>query len=60
MQRTLQDRWYHFDCFIVMRDELGFNFPVNTLAGFNDLKKEDQEMLEQTFPVVKSQSPSKK
>ncbi|XP_076464586.1 poly [ADP-ribose] polymerase 1-like [Babylonia areolata] len=42
-----QDQWYHVDCFIGKRDELGFRADLNPekITGFGKLKKEDKDYL---------------
>ncbi|KAL8613750.1 hypothetical protein ACOMHN_029607 [Nucella lapillus] len=42
-----QDLWYHLDCFVEKRDELGFRADLITerITGFGKLKQEDKDEL---------------
>lgn len=46
------DRWYHLDCFVKLRADLGYNGGGNDLPGIKDLQKEDQENLKKVLPKV--------
>ncbi|KAJ8308841.1 hypothetical protein KUTeg_013715 [Tegillarca granosa] len=41
------DLWYHLDCFVKDRDELEFGADMNVekIKGYNQLKKEDRDLL---------------
>ena len=57
------DRWHHLDCFVKLRNELGF-FEVGTsLPGAKSLSLEDQNALKIALPKIKNSDippPSKK
>ncbi|XP_055949257.1 poly [ADP-ribose] polymerase 1-like isoform X2 [Argiope bruennichi] len=41
--------FHHVDCFVQKKEELGFFDSTEKLIGYSDLKKADQEMLENIF-----------
>lgn len=51
------DNWYHPDCFVSRRAELGFlpAFGASQLQGFGILVAEDKESLKKQLPAVKSE-----
>ncbi|XP_076286203.1 poly-(ADP-ribose) polymerase [Lasioglossum baleicum] len=46
------DRWYHFECFVKLRQELEFYEGGNVLPGFGDLSKEDQKRVKSDLPKL--------
>ena len=56
-QLGMIDRWYHPDCFVKNREELGFRpeFSAGQLKGFGLLTPEDKETLKKQLPGVKSE-----
>ncbi|XP_074845976.1 poly [ADP-ribose] polymerase 1 [Carettochelys insculpta] len=60
-QLGMIDNWYHPDCFVSHRAELGFlpAFGASQLQGFGMLKAEDKEALKKQLPAVKSEGKRK-
>ncbi|KFO19690.1 Poly [ADP-ribose] polymerase 1 [Fukomys damarensis] len=60
-QLGMIDRWYHPDCFVKKREELGFQpeYSASQLKGFNLLSAEDKEALKKQLPGVKSEGKRK-
>ncbi|XP_063095480.1 poly [ADP-ribose] polymerase 1 isoform X2 [Cavia porcellus] len=60
-QLGMIDRWYHPDCFVKNREELGFRpeYSANQLKGFSLLTAEDKETLKKQLPGVKSEGKRK-
>ncbi|KAJ1148806.1 hypothetical protein NDU88_001632 [Pleurodeles waltl] len=60
-QLGMIDRWYHPDCFVARREELGFlpTYSASQLMGFIILKAEDQQDLKKKLPAVKSEGKRK-
>uniref|UniRef100_A0ABI7WKT4 Poly [ADP-ribose] polymerase n=1 Tax=Felis catus TaxID=9685 RepID=A0ABI7WKT4_FELCA len=60
-QLGMIDRWYHPDCFVKNREELGFRpeFSAGQLKGFGLLTPEDKETLKKQLPGVKSEGKRK-
>lgn len=56
-QLGMIDRWYHPECFVEHREELGFRpeYSASLLKGFSLLAPEDKEALEKQLPGVKSE-----
>lgn len=56
-QLGMIDRWYHPECFVENREELGFRpeYSASQLKGFSLLAPEDKEALEKQLPGVKSE-----
>lgn len=57
------DRWYHVECFVKLRADLGYYGDGNELYGIKELSKEDQENLKKVLPKVSQADmppPSKK
>ena len=56
-QLGMIDRWYHPDCFVKNREELGFRpeFSASQLKGFGLLTPEDKETLKKQLPGVKNE-----
>lgn len=56
-QLGMIDRWYHPNCFVKNREELGFRpeYSASQLKGFNLLSAEDKEALKKQLPGVKSE-----
>uniref|UniRef100_G1PK82 Poly [ADP-ribose] polymerase n=1 Tax=Myotis lucifugus TaxID=59463 RepID=G1PK82_MYOLU len=56
-QLGMIDRWYHPECFVEHREELGFRpeYSASLLKGFSQLAPEDKEALEKQLPGVKSE-----
>lgn len=42
-----QDLWYHLDCFVANRDEIGFSegMDPSKIPGYKNLKKEDKDLV---------------
>lgn len=51
------DNWYHPDCFVSRRAELGFlpAYGATQLLGFSILKAEDKETLKKQLPATKTE-----
>lgn len=49
-----QALWHHLDCFVKVRDELGFFSSGTVLPGFKDLEPEDQQLVKDTVKAVKA------
>lgn len=47
------NRWYHFECFVKLREDLGFLDPGTSLNGFHSLKVEDKDNIKKLLPVLK-------
>lgn len=45
-----QPYWYHVKCFAAEREELGYFAGGDSLPGFNQLKKDDQNMVKSELP----------
>ncbi|KAG6929434.1 poly(ADP-ribose) polymerase 1 [Chelydra serpentina] len=60
-QLGMIDNWYHPNCFVSHRAELGFlpAFGASQLQGFGMLKAEDKEALKKQLPAVKSEGKRK-
>ncbi|XP_067420945.1 poly [ADP-ribose] polymerase 1 isoform X1 [Emydura macquarii macquarii] len=60
-QLGMIDNWYHPDCFVSHRAELGFlpAFGASQLQGFGILKAEDKEALKKQLPAMKSEGKRK-
>ncbi|XP_059573331.1 poly [ADP-ribose] polymerase 1 [Alligator mississippiensis] len=60
-QLGMIDNWYHPDCFVSRRAELGFlpAFGASQLQGFGILVAEDKESLKKQLPAVKSEGKRK-
>ncbi|XP_038617296.1 poly [ADP-ribose] polymerase 1 [Tachyglossus aculeatus] len=60
-QLGMIDRWYHPDCFVSRRVELGFlpQYNASQLKGFGILKPEDKETLKKQLPAVKNEGKRK-
>ncbi|XP_032173644.1 poly [ADP-ribose] polymerase 1 isoform X3 [Mustela erminea] len=60
-QLGMIDRWYHPDCFVRNREELGFRaeYSASQLKGFSLLAAEDKETLKKQLPGVKSEGKRK-
>uniref|UniRef100_H3A085 Poly [ADP-ribose] polymerase n=1 Tax=Latimeria chalumnae TaxID=7897 RepID=H3A085_LATCH len=56
-QLGMIDRWYHPDCFVSRRAELGFMpaYSATQLKGFSILKAEDKDDLKKKLPASKSE-----
>lgn len=56
-QLGMIDRWYHPNCFVQNREELGFRpeYSASQLKGFNLLTAEDKESLKKQLPGIKSE-----
>lgn len=56
-QLGMIDRWYHPNCFVQHREELGFRpeYSASQLKGFSLLAPEDKEDLKKQLPGVKSE-----
>lgn len=56
-QLGMVDCWYHPNCFIQKREELGFRpeFSASQLMGFSLLTAEDQETLKKQLPAIKGE-----
>ncbi|XP_077408692.1 poly [ADP-ribose] polymerase 1 isoform X2 [Vanacampus margaritifer] len=60
-QLGLIDRWYHTACFVGRREELDFKaeFSAGQLKGFNTLRAEDKEQLNERLPTLQGQGKRK-
>ncbi|KAM9316020.1 poly [ADP-ribose] polymerase 1 isoform 3-T3 [Gastrophryne carolinensis] len=60
-QLGMIDRWYHPDCFVSRREELGFlpMYSASQMKGFVILNAEDKEALKSKLPAVKSEGKRK-
>ncbi|XP_021535185.1 poly [ADP-ribose] polymerase 1 isoform X2 [Neomonachus schauinslandi] len=60
-QLGMIDRWYHPNCFVKNREELGFRpeYSASQLKGFGLLAAEDKETLKKQLPGVKSEGKRK-
>ncbi|XP_063775031.1 poly [ADP-ribose] polymerase 1 [Pseudophryne corroboree] len=60
-QLGMIDRWYHPDCFVSRREELGFLSIYNAgqMKGFSILSAEDKESLKAKLPAVKNEGKRK-
>ncbi|XP_040207277.1 poly [ADP-ribose] polymerase 1 [Rana temporaria] len=60
-QLGMIDRWYHPDCFVSRREELGFlpMYNASQMKGFIILNAEDQEALKAKLPAVKNEGKRK-
>uniref|UniRef100_G1M7I7 Poly [ADP-ribose] polymerase n=1 Tax=Ailuropoda melanoleuca TaxID=9646 RepID=G1M7I7_AILME len=60
-QLGMIDRWYHPNCFVKNREELGFRpeYSASQLKGFGLLTAEDKETLKKQLPGVKSEGKRK-
>lgn len=46
------NRWHHLECFVKLRQDLGFSGPASTLSGFTNLKAEDITKLNNLLPKI--------
>lgn len=55
-QLGMIDNWYHPNCFVDRRADLGFlpTFSASQLLGFGSLNAEDKEALKKQLPAVKN------
>ncbi|XP_020837799.1 poly [ADP-ribose] polymerase 1 isoform X1 [Phascolarctos cinereus] len=60
-QLGMIDRWYHPNCFVKCRDELGFlpQYSASQFKGFSILQPEDKEALKKQLPAVKTEGKRK-
>ncbi|XP_062938873.1 poly [ADP-ribose] polymerase 1 isoform X2 [Cynocephalus volans] len=60
-QLGMIDRWYHPNCFVKNREELGFRpeYSASQLKGFSLLSAEDKDALKKQLPGVKSEGKRK-
>uniref|UniRef100_A0A8D0Y3B1 Poly [ADP-ribose] polymerase n=1 Tax=Sus scrofa TaxID=9823 RepID=A0A8D0Y3B1_PIG len=60
-QLGMIDRWYHPNCFVQNREELGFRpeYSASQLKGFSLLTAEDKEALKKQLPGIKSEGKRK-
>lgn len=60
-QLGMIDRWYHPDCFVSRREELGFlpMYNASQMKGFSILNAEDKEALKAKLPAVKNEGKRK-
>ncbi|XP_029084533.1 poly [ADP-ribose] polymerase 1 isoform X1 [Monodon monoceros] len=60
-QLGMIDRWYHPNCFVENREELGFRpeYSASQLKGFSLLAAEDKEALKRQLPAIKSEGKRK-
>lgn len=60
-QLGMIDRWYHPDCFVSRRDELGFMsmYSATQIKGFLILNAEDKEFLKKKLPVTQGEGKRK-
>lgn len=48
-----QDRWHHVECFLKLRNELGFFESGNMIPGFELLSKDDQRLVTKSLTKIK-------
>lgn len=48
------NRWHHLECFVKLRQDLGFLGLASTLSGFSNLKAEDITNLNNLLPSIAS------
>ncbi|XP_072266041.1 poly [ADP-ribose] polymerase 1 [Pyxicephalus adspersus] len=60
-QLGMIDRWYHPDCFVSRREELGFlpMYNASQMKGFTILNAEDKDALKAKLPAVKNEGKRK-
>ncbi|KAB1258519.1 Poly [ADP-ribose] polymerase 1 [Camelus dromedarius] len=60
-QLGMIDRWYHPNCFVQNREELGFRpeYSASQFKGFSLLSAEDKEALKKQLPGIKSEGKRK-
>ncbi|KAG8443845.1 hypothetical protein GDO86_009147 [Hymenochirus boettgeri] len=60
-QLGMIDRWYHPDCFVSRREELGFlpSYSASQLKCFGILSAEDKDILKNKLPAVKNEGKRK-
>ncbi|XP_053315053.1 poly [ADP-ribose] polymerase 1 [Spea bombifrons] len=60
-QLGMIDRWYHPDCFVSRREELGFlpSYNASQMKGFSILSAEDKDILNKKLPAVKGEGKRK-
>jgi poly [ADP-ribose] polymerase len=46
------NRWHHLECFVKLRQDLGFLAAASTLSGFTNLKAEDITKLNNLLPII--------
>lgn len=46
------NRWYHLECFVKLREELGFLGLASSLCGFLTLKADDKIKVEKELPAL--------
>lgn len=49
-----QERWHHVECFAKLRNELQFFEAGDALPGFEQLKKEDKEIVLKALPKIEA------
>lgn len=48
-----QPLWHHVDCFVQLRNDLGFFAGGDVLPGYKDLEKEDQAIIKNKLKQIK-------
>ncbi|XP_054284117.1 poly [ADP-ribose] polymerase-like [Macrosteles quadrilineatus] len=46
--------WHHLDCFVKLRQDLGFFMSADQLDGFTSLKDEDKAKFKEVLPAIKA------
>lgn len=46
------NRWFHVDCFVTAREEVGFVWAAHVLANFDNIEKSDQKILKKKLPSI--------
>jgi len=46
------NRWYHLECFVKLREELGFLEVASSLGGFLSLKADDKINIKKLLPAI--------
>lgn len=46
------NRWHHLECFIKLRQDLGFLDHASSLSGYDDLKEIDRTNLKNLLPKM--------
>ena len=49
-----QALWHHLDCFVKVRDDLGYFSSGDQLPGFKDLEPEDKKLVKDSIKAVKA------
>lgn len=50
------NRWHHLECFVKLREELGFLNASSSLSGFLTLKIEDKDNIKKLLPDLSAKA----